>query len=922
MTWKQYILALANSPLPKSLFDKETTPPLQPRNISDYEDAVLRGFKGTEKYYKSYKWDSEVEEHFLPEPSKNNITNKKKHVPEDDIFATDLASKVLSEGILTVEWELETRLIDKLSSLVDNSINNVDSKIESLEFSLNAEKELSNKRLNATNEKLDKKVVQITEKIDVVKDVIAEDISTKVDTLNTDLTNIHNETKNELKNKSDKGHKHRVEDIEWLGKELKTLSVSLDEKATFEEVKSAIDNMYTKDETYNKAEINDKIDSIKPSSTIIKTWWIWSSSNLNEVSSASTTVPNSLYQMTSGVPVEFRSSDANPILYIDEATENVWFGTNTPTLAKLQIKSSTTSAVVGSEQITNVADRDFSSDTGNWTWTNWTIGSWVITHTAWANTLTLNNAALSVAPVSWLLYRVAFTVNTTVAGSLVCLMGSGGSSWPSFGRTVGSVTYTTNQIATGTNALKFIPDATWTGTIDNVSIKIITPIPNVIVGTNSSWSPRFTGRLTSWLYSTAYGNNSLNIATGDYNTAFGYMAGHWVTTGTSSIFFWDFAGQYITTSTYVTAIGSNCMNFALTWTRCTAIGSNSLNVNNWWTDVMAIGDGSFQANVTWSYGVAIGSSAWLANTTWSYNNFIGGNSWRNNTTWSYNTTLGYYAQCPSATANGQLSIQNIIFWTGNTWTITTVSSWSIGIGTNAPYRRFHVEMNWSGTNAVEYATRFTNTTSGTVTTGYWIWLEFELENASGTNRIACTSEISYTDATNATEDAQYIIKLIRAGTLTTAMTISSLWAVTITDSFTSAWTIQCWSGNAYRIGSRSVILSASDGTIYLTNNAINDFNRLQFWGTTSSFPSLKRSWTWLVARLADDSADTDITAAKVISTAVVRLKWYVVSGLPEWVIWDTCYVTDATEPKWWTDVSWWWSVVVPVFYNGDKRIVA
>ena len=55
MTWKQYILALANSPLPKSQFDKETTPPLQPRSISDYEDAVLRGFKGTEKYYKSYK---------------------------------------------------------------------------------------------------------------------------------------------------------------------------------------------------------------------------------------------------------------------------------------------------------------------------------------------------------------------------------------------------------------------------------------------------------------------------------------------------------------------------------------------------------------------------------------------------------------------------------------------------------------------------------------------------------------------------------------------------------------------------------------------------------------------------------------------------------------------------------------------------
>lgn len=919
MTRKQYITSLANSPLPKSLFDKENKPPLQPRSISDYDDAVLRGFKGTEKYYKSYKWDVEVED---KNSEKEDWDDKSEHVLGETAYATDLATKILADWILTVEWELESRILEKLNLSIETKSSETESELWNLRSILIEEKELSNKRINATNEKFDKKVSDAVNTIQSIKQLVEVDHSGKIDSLYNDISNVRQSFFNVLESKSNNGHKHQVEDIEWLVKRLKSIDDSVNDKTTFSEVQKALKDIYTKEETYSKTQVDSLVGDIKTWwSTILMNWWPDVPVTLAGLSANSTTAPNSLYQMTSGVPVEFRSSDNNPILYIDEATENVWFGTNTPTLAKLQIKSSTTSAVVGSEQITNVADRDFSSDTGNWTWTNWTIGSWVITHTAWANTLTLNNAALSAAPVSWLLYRVAFTVNTTVAGSLVCLIGSGGSSWPSFGRTVGSVTYTTNQIATGTNALKFIPDATWTGTIDNVSIKIITPIPNVIVGTNSSWSPRFTGRLTSWLYSTAYGNNSLNIATGN-NTAFGYMAGHWVTTGTSSIFFWDFAGQYITTSTYVTAIGSNCMNFALTWTRCTAIGSNSLNVNNWWTDVMAIGDGSFQANVTWSYGVAIGSSAWLANTTWSYNNFIGGNSWRNNTTWAYNTTLGYYAQCPSATANGQLSIQNIIFWTGNTWTITTVSSWSIGIGTNAPDRRFHVEMNWSGTNAVEYATRFTNTTSWTATTGYGVGVEYELENASGTNRVAGTEEISYTDATNATEDAQYVIKLIRAGTLTTALTLSSLGALTITDSFTSSGTIQCWSSNAYRIWSRSAILSAADGTMYLTNNALNDFDRLQLGGTTSAFPSIQRSWTWLVARLADDSADTDITAAKVISTAVVRLKWYVVSELPEWVIWDTCYVTDATDPVWWTDVSWSWSVVVPVFYNGEKRIVA
>jgi len=47
--------------------------------------------------------------------------------------------------------------------------------------------------------------------------------------------------------------------------------------------------------------------------------------------------------------------------------------------------------------------------------------------------------------------------------------------------------------------------------------------------------------------------------------------------------------------------------------------------------------------------------------------------------------------------------------------------------------------------------------------------------------------------------------------------------------------------------------SSTDSILKLSNNADNDFNRLQFGGTTSSFPSIKRSTTILQARLADDS---------------------------------------------------------------------
>lgn len=48
--------------------------------------------------------------------------------------------------------------------------------------------------------------------------------------------------------------------------------------------------------------------------------------------------------------------------------------------------------------------------------------------------------------------------------------------------------------------------------------------------------------------------------------------------------------------------------------------------------------------------------------------------------------------------------------------------------------------------------------------------------------------------------------------------------------------------------------SPADGVLLLRNNANNDFGRLQFGGTTSSFPALKRSTTGLQVRLADDSA--------------------------------------------------------------------
>lgn len=64
-------------------------------------------------------------------------------------------------------------------------------------------------------------------------------------------------------------------------------------------------------------------------------------------------------------------------------------------------------------------------------------------------------------------------------------------------------------------------------------------------------------------------------------------------------------------------------------------------------------------------------------------------------------------------------------------------------------------------------------------------------------------------------------------------------------------------GGIYSWTGRSALGSGSDGVIELSNNAGTDFNRLQFGGTTNSFPSLARSGTQIRVIAADASTYFD-----------------------------------------------------------------
>jgi hypothetical protein len=100
--------------------------------------------------------------------------------------------------------------------------------------------------------------------------------------------------------------------------------------------------------------------------------------------------------------------------------------------------------------------------------------------------------------------------------------------------------------------------------------------------------------------------------------------------------------------------------------------------------------------------------------------------------------------------------------------------------------------------------------------------------------------------------------------------------------------VVAWSGNDLKIGFESAgsgtntrqlhFHSGGNPRLYINNNlqfywTANDFillsatSRIQFGGTTSSFPALKRSTTSLQARLADDSAFTNVQGKITTETA-------------------------------------------------------
>jgi hypothetical protein len=249
----------------------------------------------------------------------------------------------------------------------------------------------------------------------------------------------------------------------------------------------------------------------------------------------------------------------------------------------------------------------------------------------------------------------------------------GDGTWASAGAISG---LTTNRIPYATSSTTLGDDSalTWDST-NNVLYVGVSPtrIFNAVGSTvnRSLFIGQDSGTLTTSADgNTGIGKNTLSsVTTASYNTAIGQSALEVITTG----------GASGTGSGFNTAVGAYSLQALTTGDSNTAVGYGAGDGLTSGVYNVALGALSLNLGTTTNSSTAVGRGA-LQIATGNNNTALGFSAGSNITSGSNNLIIGYDVQAQSATTNGQLSIQNIIFGIGNTATGTSISTGSIGVG--------------------------------------------------------------------------------------------------------------------------------------------------------------------------------------------------------------------------------------------------
>lgn len=288
-------------------------------------------------------------------------------------------------------------------------------------------------------------------------------------------------------------------------------------------------------------------------------------------------------------------------------------------------------------------------------------------------------------------------------------------------------TYTLSDSAiittSSTANLAFTPNAAFTGTVTNVSVKKITrnnaPVlsinntsgtANLEVRASSDFDSLFMGLNSGSSQVSGYGNLAVgtftlqNNVSGHENTALGQNALYSNTSGYANTAV-GFAALNSNTSGYGNiAVGAYALSGNVQGTTNIAIGNNALQYNIDGYDNVGIGQSSLNQNTTGNELVAIGSGSLTNNTTGTANTALGYASLRDNATGYNNTTAGAYSlEHSTGNENASFGVEALRY--------NTIGSENTAFGT------YSLINNVSGTNntALGQAALVTNT-NGTYNT--------------------------------------------------------------------------------------------------------------------------------------------------------------------------------------------------------------
>lgn len=262
------------------------------------------------------------------------------------------------------------------------------------------------------------------------------------------------------------------------------------------------------------------------------------------------------------------------------------------------------------------------------------------------------------------------------------------------------------------------------------------------------------------------GRTAGTVNTASDNTFLGYAAGVVNTSGAQNTFIGSATGSQIITTSDNTFIGYQAA-LNSTGSKNTFIGSEVLGENNTsGTENNAIGfnawgEGAFASPHNGNGNNVFGSYSASGINTGNYNIVIGHRTSMSDdaaveiTTGSQNIAMGYRANVPSSTADGQLSIQNAIYGTGNTLNSTgdLVSLGNIGLYTKTPNSKLQVE----GSVSMSIAAKTANYTLTN--------LDYSIEVTSGTNTQTLPTAVAIKGRT-------YFITNSGSGVVTVATTSS------------------------------------------------------------------------------------------------------------------------------------------------------